>query len=292
MRLKPVFIIGAGRSGTKFLRDTLSASDFCARVPYDVGYIWRYGNEGLLHDEIDPDSLNIAQINWIRSKLMKMMDKDNPRPNAQFLLEKSVPNTLRLALLLRCYPDAKFIQIIREGHAVTESAMRMWMQPLKKEYLIDKIRYFPWSNYRYGIWFLKNWLLSNRSNIRSIWGPRYAGIQEDILTLPLHVVCAKQWAKCVELSNRQLSQFPVDQFITVRYEELMENTIVLEKICDFIGIPSAPVLEKWRETAQHGNNEKWRVSLSAEQISDIDHFFAKLPDELKIWIGNGKAPEE
>ena len=40
-----VIIIGAARSGTKYLRDVLATAPNAARVPYDINYIWRYGSE-------------------------------------------------------------------------------------------------------------------------------------------------------------------------------------------------------------------------------------------------------
>ena len=53
----PVFIIGAARSGTKFLRDVLAASPEVACVPYDVNYIWRYKNENYPHDALAVESI-------------------------------------------------------------------------------------------------------------------------------------------------------------------------------------------------------------------------------------------
>jgi hypothetical protein len=47
-----VFVIGAARSGTKFLRDVIGASPYAAVVPYDVNYVWRGGNEGFPDDAL------------------------------------------------------------------------------------------------------------------------------------------------------------------------------------------------------------------------------------------------
>src|SRR4051812_20775701 len=41
---QPVIVIGAARSGTKLLRDSLATHADVARVPYDVNYVWRFGN--------------------------------------------------------------------------------------------------------------------------------------------------------------------------------------------------------------------------------------------------------
>ena len=44
-QLEPIVLIGAARSGTKILRDALATALGVPQVPYDVGYVWRYGNE-------------------------------------------------------------------------------------------------------------------------------------------------------------------------------------------------------------------------------------------------------
>ena len=51
-----VIIIGAARSGTKYLRDVLATAPNAARVPYDINYIWRYGSESHPDDAL-PASL-------------------------------------------------------------------------------------------------------------------------------------------------------------------------------------------------------------------------------------------
>lgn len=276
-KLSPVFIIGAGRSGTKYLRDTLFASELCTRIPYDIGYVWRYGNEGLSHDEIEAETLSSKQIAWVRKNLYRLVDKDNIKPEARILLEKSVTNALRPAVVARCFPNAKFIHIVREGHAVAESAMRMWQKSPERGYLFDKIRYFPLSNYHYGIWFLKNHLFNRSLKLNPIWGPRYAGIDYDLNNFPLHVVCAKQWSRCVDVSVQQLSMIPEGNSITVLYENLMMNKDEWIRICEFIGIDSKPVVKLWQKTVKRGNDEKWREALTADQVAEIDEVFNGLP---------------
>jgi hypothetical protein len=42
---RPVIILGAARSGTKYLRDILATAPNAARVTYGINYIRRYGSE-------------------------------------------------------------------------------------------------------------------------------------------------------------------------------------------------------------------------------------------------------
>ena len=279
--LRPVFIIGAGRSGTKYLRDTLFASETCTRVPYDIGYVWRYGNETLDHDEIDVGNVSDKQVAWIRKHLYKLTDKDSPRPQAGILLEKSVPNSLRPLLVSRCFPKGKIIQLIRNGYAVTESAMRMWQQPPERGYLMDKIRYFPWSNYKYGLWFIRNNFVRRKNSPPPLWGPLYSGIQDDVINYPLHIVCARQWKRCIEVAHEQLQQIPSELQLTIRYEDLMKDEEPLVEACRFIGVSPNAVVKHWEKTVGRGNDSKWRTNLSRKQIQEVGDVFDKLPAELK-----------
>ena len=56
--MQHLFILGAGRSGTKIFRDCLGAANDVAAIPYDVGYIWRIGNERCSHDQLLPEHLS------------------------------------------------------------------------------------------------------------------------------------------------------------------------------------------------------------------------------------------
>lgn len=276
--MRPIFIIGAGRSGTKFLRDTLAASPEVSRIPYDVGYIWRYGNEGLEHDEIDADSVGPRQLDWMRKQLPRLVDKNVKKPDARFIVEKSVPNSLRPQLLYKAFPDALFVHIVRDGRAVAESAIRLWQAPTDKGYLLDKIRYFPWANFKYALWFVRNRLFPRRKKTIAIWGPRYAGIQEDVSELPLHEVCARQWMKCVQVTERQLSTVPSDQVFILRYEELMGDPQTVKALCDWVGVSPEPVIAAYENNIEPGNNEKWKDRLSGSQLEDINRIFSEEPE--------------
>lgn len=289
MNQKPVFIIGAGRSGTKYLRDILAASPQVARIPYDIGYLWRYGNEKLDHDEIDPDSVSDKSIEWMRKKLPSLVDRNNKNPSASLLVEKSVPNALRPRLLYRVFPEATFIHLVRDGRAVTESAMRMWQKPPEHGYLMDKIRYFPWSNMRYAAWYVQNRVGGILKNKPPVWGPRYQGIEDDILNEPLHIVCAKQWFHCVRVASQQLATIPQDQVISVRYEDVMSIEEEISFLCLKLGIDPDPVIQRHEEILRPDENEKWRKTMTQEQIEDIQMVFKELPESIKDWVFSEKT---
>jgi len=279
----PIFLLGAGRSGTKFLRDILDASDDIAVIPYDVGYVWRYGNENLNHDQLTPDMLNKRIIKYINKTLPKLIKKYPKKKDAKIFIEKSVPNTLRPAFLNKIYPHAKFIHLIRDGRAVTESAMRLWETPPERKYLLNKIKYFPIENYKYALTYLYDLLknkISPNNNLKT-WGPRYIGIQEDLKNLPLEIVCSRQWKNCVETSLSQLKDFNNEKVLEIRYETLMLDSTTIETICEFLGISDSDKVKlNYESRVNRSHTEKWRTLLNNKQLKYINSEISELNGKL------------
>ena len=198
-----VFLIGAARSGTKFLRDTLAASRDVAAVPYDINYVWRHGNENCPHDEIAPEDIDDKTARHIRTTVKRLALKDrNDSPS--IILEKTVSNTLRMETVRRIFPEAEFIVLERDGLDVTESAYRQWTAPNSRNYLLQKLRYFPVREWRYAIWFGRN--LASRSDGPPIWGPRYEEIHRDLAELGTPQTCAQQWVSSVRSARSATSE--------------------------------------------------------------------------------------
>lgn len=280
-KLVPVFLIGAGRSGTKFLRALLEISQEVVAIPYDIGYVWRYGNESFPHDEFTAEMADEDVIKYVRKTLPKLVKES--KVGARYLVEKSVPNTLRPEFLYKIFPEAKFIHLIRDGRAVTESSIRMWSTPVERSYLLNKVKYFPWSNYKYAFWYIGNILKGVFSSGRGsyVWGPRYKGIEQDASTLPIEVVCARQWKRCVEASEIQLSSIPDEQVIEVRYESLVSDDTELNRLCDFIGLSDvAAVIDNFHNSVNASNTEKWKNSLNGVALEQVNKEINELNTKL------------
>jgi hypothetical protein len=272
IQFKPIVIIGAGRSGTKFFRNIISHSKECATIPYDINYIWRYGNENFVNDEFKPSDINKNIRDYIKKNLIKLSDFETNKN--RFLVEKTVSNTLRVKFVDEVLDNqTKFIHIIRDGRAVTESSYRMWNQPSDFKYLLKKLKYFPITNYKYAFWFIKGKLKSlfDDSYI-DIWGPRYKGIQADLENNSVLEVCAKQWQECVEHAESGLMKIPQERKLTIRYEDLINGPETLNQVCDFIGIKERnDILKFYNDNLKISNNEKWKTNLSHTEINKINN---------------------
>lgn len=261
VEFEPCFILGAARSGTKLLRDLLGRSREVAAIPYDVGYVWRQGNEFFPSDELLPEMATDRVRRAIRRKLPLLVAPDS-KPGARILLEKSVPNTLRAGFLDAVYPEARFIHLIRDGRAVAESSYRQWQAPSERRYLLEKLRYFPLSNYRYALWYAYNTLKGRFGSGRGqhVWGPRYAGIEQDLARDPLELVCARQWRRCVESSLVQSADFEPGRVLELRYEDFVTTPDCLREVCRFLAIDDHDaVLNAYAQTVTEANMGKWEA---------------------------------
>src|SRR5688572_31535031 len=86
----PVIILGAARSGTKLLRALVAATRCYVEVPFDVNYIWRYGNESCSHDALNPEHLTERTKRFVRERIGRCAGLPN---SSMAFVEKTVSNT-------------------------------------------------------------------------------------------------------------------------------------------------------------------------------------------------------
>ena len=228
---RTVILIGAARSGTKVMRDALGVALGAGVVPYDVGYVWRFGNESVAHDALEPE--------MVRRRTRRMVAKFLDRyRGAGIVIEKSVGNCLRIPYVHEIVPDAVFINLVRDGVDVVESAARQWQAPTDWRYLAAKARHFPLQLApSYGTKYVANatWKRGTTKHLPT-WGPRYPGIDRDLREAGLLTVCARQWRECV--TRAHLGFAAIDAPVAnVRFEELVATPeVVLSNAIAHLGL--------------------------------------------------------
>lgn len=232
-----IVIIGAARSGTKILRDVLAQASGAGCVPYDIGFVWRYRNERVPHDVLDPATVTPGISRFVRRYVERYA-----RTGGEVVIEKTVGNTLRVPFVHAVLPDATFVHLVRDGRDAVESARRQWSAPAERKYLLDKARHFPLRlvpSYGRKYAMAQLGLLRGARSHAATWGPRYPGIDDDVASIDLLAVCARQWRASVEFATRDLARVhaPV---VDVRYEELVAAPLAtLSGLLDQLGLTAS-----------------------------------------------------
>lgn len=267
--LQPIVLIGAARSGTKILRDTLAMSLGAPAVPYDVGYVWRYGNESCPHDCLNPEDIKPRTRRLVRGFITGYADSQG------CVVEKTVGNTLRVPFVADLLPEAVFVHVIRDGMDVAESARREWEARHDLRYLAAKLRHFPLRLVpSYGRKFIVNATLARwrttpneAGGPSSTWGPRYPGMDRDLANDGLLAVVARQWRLSVEAAVRDLSRVH-QQVVTTRYEDLVTNPGgVLCRVVTEFGVP----LNKSRLEAASAMISRGSIGKGRQRLEDSEH---------------------
>ena len=270
-----VFLIGAARSGTKILRDVLATSGNIAAIPYDINYIWRWDNEFFPNDELTTDQYTAKT----HQKIDNYLDSFR-KNNEEFIIEKTVSNTIRIPFLLKHYPNAKFIYLYRNGHDVVESVMRQWTSISDKQYLWNKMKTIPIPLLmNYGIkHFIRN---LNKKNKQHYWGVNYPEMFESKKVERLEEIVANQWVYCLSKMMADKSLIPKNNLVEIHYENLVTNpTKELNKL-NILFNSTAISSEVELDMIKKGNIGKSNQKLSKEQMEIIDPIISDTVQLLK-----------
>jgi len=273
---RPVFLMGAPRSCSTLLFETLSRS----------AHLWSIGDES--HQIIEQfPSLNPlaeADSNRVtaeplqgplgeelgrslrRAFALQLRDRDGlrPPPDATVrLLEKTPKNALRIPFLAAAFPDALFVHLVRDPKENIASIIDAWRSRRFVTYPTIATANGPWS-----LLLPPGW--------------------REQLEAPLADVAAFQWRSANEHILDDLAAIPRERRCTVNASELLDDPRALgERLCRFIGIPMddkfatglmqplplsmytlhAPQTDKWR---RHGGalHRVWpRISPLIERLN-------------------------
>ena len=235
---KPIIIIGAGRSGTSILQKVIGTHPKIVALTPDLNFIWRYNNQQITHDQLEPQNADAK----VKIYIWKYFN-NNVKNNEEFVVEKSVCNTIRIPFVYEVFPDAKYIYIERDGIDVIASVKSRWGKIRGRSYLIKKIKAFPkLGALFYGIKYAINLLkikLFNQPAKGYIWGVKYPQYEVDLKNKDVLSVIMKQWQTCIEKAEKDLNLLEENQLLKLKYEEMVKHPDkVFKKIGDFLMVKS------------------------------------------------------
>ncbi|MBK4730631.1 sulfotransferase [Oxynema sp. CENA135] len=260
---QPVIIIGAGRSGTNMLRDTLAQLPGFGTWPCDeINYIWRHGNTRKVNDEFSPELATPRAKKFIQTKFNELAKAQN----ISYVVEKTCANSLRVGFINKVFPNAKFIWIIRDGRDVVASAQKRWTASLDIPYILRKARFVPMADIPYYAYkYLGSRVYRFLSSERRLafWGPKFNDMDEALKQYSLPEVCAMQWQRCVEKADMEFSQLESERVLYLRYEDFVYNPATeLVKIRNFLQVDISEELStKIVQDISKTNVGKWQDDL-------------------------------
>ena len=248
---KIIFIIGAARSGTHLIANSLFNSIDNSQYLPEINEFWNKFNLEVNTDVYSIDSKNnVRLINEIRSSFFILLDH-----KCEYYIEKTAANSLRVDLLIKAFPLSKFIHVVRDGRDVVESVKRKvegdprkittgdtktisYIYKLKFLFSrsLEKINsntfslkyFFKHRHYYYSLLLS---LFGKKGT--SYWGPRYG---EPNKKLSVVEYAENQWANCFMKAS---DDFYMTSFHVVNFNFLINNPVrVAVDLSGFLNVSS------------------------------------------------------
>ena len=199
---RPIFIIGAPRSGTSLLYAILRTSSHLAHWPGEAHEVWEadyhpalrgWSSNALTAADIEPRAAN-----RIRRQFFLVAGR------SKGLIDKTPRNAQSVFFIDALFPDARYVYLKRDGRDNINSLINAWRTPRYRTYQLPEPHQIPGVD--------PNW-----------WKfVLYPGWQED-RSGPLEVVCAKQWTFSNEGALDGGGAIPGERWNEIRYEDLVAD---------------------------------------------------------------------
>ena len=266
MQYEPIIIIGAPRSGTNILRDTIVKFDQAGTWNCDeLPYLWKYGNRDFKSDILTKDMLSGKSKKYIRNFFKNYSEKNK----VKYVVEKTCANSLRVGYIAEIFPEAKFIYIVRDGLDVVSSAVEKFTSKFSLSYTMKKFRYVPSVDIPFYLnEFLKNQIHKKLNNGHpKYWGPRFTN-NEVFAKYSLEEIAAHQWSECINKADEGFKAIDDNNKVYIKYEEFVSNPqTIISKIQDKLTLPDSKIIKL--SEVKSNSIGKGRIRLSESQINKI-----------------------
>ena len=299
-KCKYAFIIGSPRSGTTLLGDILDLHPEIARwyEPYFVlDYHFRNSSDDCRHSDDAADE--------VRKYIVNAFEYYRKKSGCQIVVDKSPRNSLKLPFLLKIFPEARFIHILRDGRDATLSINREWkkrsniLSGNKGKYLqvfktvTDFLTRQPFLKHkiaalRFELGGFANlggdqgFLHRLRWEGRIGWGPRFKGWQDIIDNISTLEFNALQWVNCVKPIIKEGACLDKERFMEIHYEKFLDDPkMELEKIFSFLEVEFPRDFMSRLPSLKENNFGKWKKAFSPQEKALI----GPILNDLLIQLG-------
>lgn len=215
---RPIFIIGAPRSGTHFLYLVLRKHRRLAHWrPSEAHEVW----EAEYHPSLRGWESNVLSKEDLTEEAAARIRRAFflcAGPKKRFI-DKTPRNVLRVPFVDAVFPDARYIFLQRDGRETVNSLMNAWRSSRYRTYELPEPHAIPGTDPRWWKFVL------------------YPGWRDD-RSGPLEVVAAKQWKASNDHAYAALQAVDPERWIRVRYEDVIDRPEEeVARIIDFLGLP-------------------------------------------------------
>lgn len=211
---RPVFIIGAPRSGTSMLYAILRASPEVAHWPGEAHEVW----ERDYHPALRGWSSNVLESADVEPEAARRIRRAFflVAGKRKRLVDKTPRNSLRVGFVDTIFPTARYVFLKRDGRDNVNSLINAWRTPRYRTYELPEPHSIPGVDPRWWKFVL------------------YPGWQQD-RGGPLARVCAMQWKHCNEHALASLRRIGRDRWVEISYEELVADPgTTVARLADFL----------------------------------------------------------
>ncbi len=285
-----VFIVGSPRSGTTIFGELLDKHPLISQW-YEPYFVWDRFFRMAPHDERTAEDAN----DRVKAQIYRDFNRYRKHKRCLVLIDKSPRNSLKIPFILKIFPGAKFIHLLRDGRDVTLSIHKEWQR--RKSIVKDpdqkgRFNYFQaldvLINYLThqtvlqdklrALWFETHGHFLNKTRQLNRlrwegevgWGPRFKNWQQVYTRNSLLQFNAYQWCACIKCIQRDWDLIVRGHRFTIRYEDLIaEPEMKINEILDFIGVESSKEFMESLPRLNAGNYNKWKREFTPNQLKEI-----------------------
>jgi len=285
-----VFIVGSPRSGTTILGELLDKHQQLSQW-YEPYFVWDRFFRMATHDQRIAADATIR----VKGQIFRDFDRYRKNKNCLTLIDKSPRNSLKIPFILKIFPRARFIHLLRDGRDVTLSIHKEWQ---RRRSIVKDPKQQGRFNYLKALGVLKKFLarqafmqdklkalwfethghfINKTSQLNRLrwngeigWGPRFKNWQEVYSQNTLLQFNAHQWRACVECIQQEWDLIQPENRLTIRYEDLItQPETIINEILDFIGVKSSKDFIDSLPEFKAGNYNKWKAEFTKTQLTEI-----------------------
>ncbi len=264
---RPIFIVGMPRSGSTAFHRVISGHPSLAttthvtrKAPVNLPVLklislfvrdHKPGEAGSMWDRFVTEQSDVLRASDVTPECRRYYIKavenvlrlyDRPR-----FVSKCPRNGLRMEFLREIFPDAIFVNLVRDGRAVCRSVLER---------------------------------RKSAGDLRVWWDARPPEWKKWEREEPAASV-AHQWRDVVKFVHDIGQTFPDNQYTEIRYEDFTRDPVaLLDKVCRFCGIPWSD--EGMRQATRdiENRNDKWEKAFSPAEVATMNDI---MDDMLKFY---------